>query len=186
MALFELASAQSGELVAANQLADRLSESVAFQQLAEKANSITARAKITVGIAADPLLEDELTPTELANQHVFAQVYSDYEDAYAAGLDSATQGNPREGGLFRVYLRRQVREAESRADAYLFFWDRVAAIPRQVVAAAEALNSLTNRNRFRQAQRLLGPEFGTRGGEGAQGLYLHALLKFTWGDVTIE
>jgi hypothetical protein len=186
MPLFDINSALSGELVAAYQLADRLSETTAIKNLAETAVTAEALAKITVGIAADPFEGDVYTLAELENQHFFAQVYSETEEGHAAGLGPEAVGNPREGGVFCVYLRRQVRQNEDRTDAYNFFWDRVSAIGTQLIPAAEALGTLSNRNRFKQVGRTIGPEFGSRRAEGDQGVYLEAMLKITWGDVENE
>src|SRR5687768_6491261 len=168
MPLFELASALSGELTAAYQLADRLSETTAVQNLAEAASAETALEKITVGIAADPFSGDEFDVQELETRHFFAQIYAVPEEGHLAGLGPEAMGNPREGGVFRVYLRRQVRESEDRADAYNFFWDRVSAIGTQLLPVAEGLTALTNRNRFKQVNRMIGPEFGERRKEGVQ------------------
>lgn len=186
MPLFDINSALSCELPAAYQLTDRLSETQAVQDLAEAADAAEALLKITVGIAADPLDGDVYLLGELENQHFFAQVYAETDEGFLAGLGPETFGTPREGGMFRVYLRRNVREAEDRTDAYNFFWDRVSAIGVQLLAAAETLDALTNRNRFEQVTRMIGPEFGERRGEGDQGVYLYALLKVTWGNVEIE
>lgn len=186
MPLFELSSTSSGELIAAYQLADRLSEITVFKNLAETTVTAEALAKITVGIAADPLGGDEYSLGELEEQHFFAQVYAEPEEGHIAGLAPEAVGTPREGGVFRVYLRRQVRESEDRTDAYLFFWDRVSKIGTQLIAAAEALDALTNRNRFKQVGRVIGPEFGQRRSEANQGPYLFALLTVTWGDVENE
>lgn len=186
MPLFELNSALSCELKVAYQLADRLSESTAVKNLAETSVTAEALAKIAVGIAADPLGGDVYELGELENQHFFGQVYAEAEEGHVAGLGPEAMGTPREGGIFCVYLRRQVRESEDRRDAYNFFWDRVSAIGTQVVQAAENLAALTNRNRFTQVGRAIGPEFGERRAEGDQGLYLYALLKFSWGDIETE
>ena len=186
MPLFELASAQSGELVAAYQLADRLSETDALHDLAEVTSDADALAKIAVGIADDPLDGDEYSLTELDEQHFYAQVYAEPEEGHVAELGPEVLATPREGGVFCVYLRRRVRGAEDRRDAYNFFWDRVSAIGKQLIPTAEELGTLTNRNRFRQVARVIGPEFGSRRAEGDQGDFLFALLKFTWGDVDRE
>jgi len=184
--LFELASALSGELVAAHQLADRLSETEAVRNLAEADTAAEAMESITVGIAADPMAGDEFDLAELEERHFFCQVYADPEEGHIAGLGPEAMGNPKEGGVFRVYFRRQVRESEDRADAYNFFWDRVSAIGTQLLPAAESLAADTNRNRFKQVTRMIGPEFGTRRREGSQGVFLFALLTFAWGDIEQE
>jgi hypothetical protein len=186
MPLFELASALSGELPAAYQLADRLSETTAVKNLAETTVTAEALAKITVGIANDPLDPEGYFLGELESQHFFAQVYAEDEEGHIASLGPEAVGNPREGGIFCVYLRRQVRESEDKSDAYNFFWDRVSAIGKQLIPAAEALTALTNRNRFKTVGRPIGPQFGKKRAEGLQGVYLFALLKFTWGDVEQE
>lgn len=186
MPLFDLNSALSGELKAAYQLADRLSETTAVQNLAEESGAAGALTKITVGIADDPFNGDVYSLGELENQHFFAQVYAEPEEGHVAGLAPEAVGNPREGGEFLVYLRRQVRESEDRTDAYNFFWDRVSAIGTQLIVLADALATLTNRNRFKQVGRMIGPEFGTRRGEGDQGCYLYAQLKVSWGDIETE
>jgi len=186
MPLFDITTALSGELKAAYQLADRLSEATAVKNLAETAVTAEALAKITVGIAADPFDGDAYSLGQLENQHFFGLVYAETEEGHLAGLSPEAVGNPREGGVFRVYLRRQVRESEDRADAYKFFWDRVSAIGTQLIPAAEALAALTNRNRFQQVNRMIGPEFGSRRSEADQGCYLYALLTFTWGDIETE
>jgi hypothetical protein len=186
MPLFDINTALSGELKAAYQLADRLSELTAVKNLAETLVTAEALDKITVGIAADPFEGDAYTLQELENRHFFAQVYAEPEEGHVAGLAPEAVGNPREGGVFCVYLRRQVRDSEDRTDAYNFFWDRVSAIGTQLIQAAEALAELTNRNRFKQVGRAIGPEFGRRRSEADQGDYLEALLKVTWGDVANE
>ncbi len=186
MPLFELNSALSGELKAAYQLADRLSETTAVKNLAETTVTAEALEKITVGIAADPFDGEAYSLGELENEHFFVQVYSETEEGHLAGLSPEAVGNPREGGVFCVYLRRQVRESEDRTDAYNFFWDRVSAIGIQLIPAAEAVATLANRNRFKTVGRPIGPEFGKRRGEGSQGVYLYAQLKVTWGDVETE
>jgi hypothetical protein len=95
-------------------------------------------------------------------------------------------GNPREGGVFLVYLRRQVREEEERSDAYKFFWDRISAIGPAVVLASEQSLIEPRNFRFTLADRQVGPAFGERRTEGAQGVFLIAQLAFTWGDVERE
>lgn len=186
MPLFELSTNSSGELQAAYQLADRLSELTSVKNLAETSVTAEALEAITVGIAADPLGGDEYGLGELEERHFFAQVYAEPEEGYVSGLAPEAVGTPREGGVFRVYLRRQVRESEDRTDACNFFWDRVSAIGVQLIAAAEALAANTSRNRFKQVARQMGPEFGDRKGDGDTGVYLWALLKVTWGDIETE
>jgi hypothetical protein len=186
MPLFELSSALSCELGAANQLATRLSNLECIQDLAEATTAAEALAKITAGIADDPLDSDEHTLGELENQHFFAQIYADPEEGHVAGLSPAAMDTPKEGGLFRVYLRRQVRGSEERSDAYNFFWDRVSAIGAGLILAAETTLTSPRNYRFKQVGRAIGPEFGRRRSEGDRGAFLFALLTVTWGDIEAE
>jgi hypothetical protein len=186
MPLFELASALSPELKAAHQLADRLSETTGIKNLAETADTAEALAKIIVGVSDDPLDGEAYTLPELEVRHFFAHVYAEREDGFVAGQSPEAVGVPRQGGAFRVYLCRQVRESEDKTDAYNFFWDRVSSVGADVVTASEELAALTNRNRFKQVNRRLGPDFGPRRAQGDRGDYLEALLIFIWGDVQTD
>jgi hypothetical protein len=113
-------------------------------------------------------------------------VYAEPDEGYAAGLSPAAMDTPREGGVFRVYFRRQVRESENAIDAYNFFWDRLSAIGPAVLLAAEQTLTSPRNYRFKQASRPVGPQYGARRTQGEQGEYLEAMLRFTWGDVEAE
>lgn len=186
MPLFDISTALSCELVAANQLAARLSEADGVQNLAETTSAATALESITIGIAGDPFDSAEFTLDELENRHFFVHIYAEPDEGFASGLGPEAMGVPKEGGAFRVYLRRQVRESEDRTDAYNFFWDRISSVPAAVLESAEELAADADKNRFAQVTRPLGPEFGTRRTEGDQGDYLFAEFVFTWGDVERE
>lgn len=186
MPLFELASALSCEVVAAHQLADRLSETTGIQQLAEATDSTEALESVTVGISEDPFSEEGYERDELENRHFVARVFAEVEGSHLTGQAPEAMGNPREGGVFLVYLRRQVRESEERSDAYKFFWDRVSSIGPAVILASEQDLENPQNYRFTLADRQIGPAFGERREVGEQGYYLVAELAFTWGDVERE
>jgi hypothetical protein len=184
--LFDLVTAMSHELVVAHQLGDRLSETLAVQSLSETANATDALRLITVGIAEDPENKDYYTLEELQYRHFFVQVYPEPIDGHVSGLGPEAMGNPREGGLLRAHFVRQIRDTEDKTDAFNFFWDRISAIGKQLIPAAEALSEDVNKNRFQQVGRPWGPVFGARRTEGDQGAHLRAMLRFSWGDIEVE
>lgn len=181
--LFNLAGALSCELQAAYQLRDILSELEAIQNLAETHSIADTLDKITVGIAADPMDGEAFDKWELDQRHFIARVYAEVESSHLAGLGQETVGNPREGGVFLLYLRRQVRDTEERSDVYSFFWDRVSAIGPALILASETDLVSDNNYRFADVERIVGPAFGERRTEGEQGAHLLALLSVTWGDI---
>lgn len=186
MPLFDINTALSPEVKAAHQLAERLSELTAIQNLAETTNAADALAKIVVGIDTDPFDGDVYTLEELEHRHFIAHVYSEREAGHAAVLGPETMGNPHEGATYFVYLCRQIRESEDAIDAYNFFWDRISAIGIQLIPAAEALQAGTYSNRFTRVLRTAGPIQGQRKAEGMRGRFLEAQLRISWGDVEEE
>jgi hypothetical protein len=184
--LFVESEALSCEVPAAIQLAARLSETPAIQQLTETDNAADAHDKIVVGIDQDPFDGEVYSPDDLAARHFIAHVYAEPEDGHAVVISPEAMGVPREGGVLRAYLCRQIRDSEDPQDAYTFFWDRVSSIGAQVIEASE-INLLTPRNfRFVQADRPIGPTQTMRKAEAGQGKQLEAILRFSWGDFGTE
>jgi hypothetical protein len=186
MPLFEIETALSCELPAAYQLADRLSDTEAIQHLAETVEADEAYEHIIVGIAQDPFDGETYSIEELENRHFVAHIYAEKENGHVSGLSPAAMDTPRQGGVFKLYLCRQVRESEDPIDVYNFFWDRISAIGPAVMLAAEQDLSYPHNYRFQQVNRALGPEQTARRTEGATGKRLEALLTFAWGDVEAE
>lgn len=184
MPLFDLNSALSCELPAAYELATRLSQAEAVQDLAETDVEATALTFIKVGISDDPFDGDQFTRQQLDVRHLLINVYAEPENGMLAQRSPAAVDDPLQGGALRVAIKRQIRESEDREDAYNFFWDRVSAIGPAVILSSET--SATGGHRFKQCTRVYGPEFGARRASGDQGEYLEALLVIPWGDVEQE
>jgi hypothetical protein len=186
MPLFTEETAKSNELPAAIQLADRLADNPAVQDLAEKTTATETLTHIVVGIARDPFDGDTYTLAELESRHFVAHIYAEATEGYVAGLGREAMGNPREGGQLRVYLCRQIRESEDILDAYNFFWDRISAIATPLIISAEQELNEPRNYRFKLLERILGPMQTELRSEGAQGKRLEAMLRVNWGDIETE
>lgn len=131
MALFDPDNPRSCALPWALNLASRLSECVAFQNLAEQETAEAAARYITVGHddRDRPLTGAPWTAAQLAQRHFRALVLFDPEGA-ATSQRGRQQGRNHLGSQLYVDIKRQIRRIEHRDlnDVYKFFADRVYAI----------------------------------------------------------
>lgn len=191
MALFDLSAAESapeiGEVPAVHWLANRISETSAWQSLCETpGDAAAARLKISIGPQGDPWTDDRKTRDELESILLDGQLVPAEDEPHTVLAPQTLTECPLQGGTWLFYVRRQVRYAELAApgglqDAWLFFCDRVSALLPQTHVASKKADP--ERPILRGSRRLEGPKFGDNQERSTQGDYLWTLLAFDWGDL---
>jgi hypothetical protein len=106
MPLFTEETAKSNELPAAIQLADRLADNPAVQDLAEKTTATETLTHIVVGIARDPFDGDTYTLAELESRHFVAHIYAEATEGYVLGpMQTELRSEGAQGKRLEAMLR---------------------------------------------------------------------------------
>jgi hypothetical protein len=185
--LFDPNAALSLEAPALYQLADRLAECTAFQELNDfQADATLAREKIKICAETDPWDQTGglVTKDQLESILLEANVDPGDDESHATRVAVGDpEGRcPEERGLIEITLRRQIRDTEladyGADDLYLWFLDRVSAIAKQLHLRADA----TGQPLIGEVRRPERPKWNPEQARTAQGLSLWAILAVTWGD----
>lgn len=180
MPLFDPTAPLSEEPAALYRCRELVSQCSATIALFEVANAAAAKLLIFPGPAAPPLDGQAFTVSELQNQLAWGQLYPHEEESLLVSRSLAVGAVSEKAGLFRLHLRRQVREAEYNAtdgrwDTYMYFLDRTTRIAEQLVEAAD-LNLAVS-----QVKRLHGPLFNHQDDWPTQGIVLWVDFLVAWG-----
>lgn len=183
MALWDPNNALSVEAPALVAVADLLSQCTGCQRLVEKFTPGETLAELIIGPWDEDIDQEaaQITERDLAFRHAVVQLLPSGDEPHTVSEDDAAASCPDEGGVFEIWIRRQVRDEElsdgGRRDVYLFVLDCVSAIERQLVELGWTSGTL----RIRSVRRLAGPEFEERDEVTAQGAYIEAVLAVEWG-----
>lgn len=182
MPLYTTATAKSVDVPVAEHLADRLSETAAFQELCGAATAAEALESTLVGEGLLPWDGDAFTDIELQQQHCWATIFDPNDGGQeqtflGTGVDELNQV----GVLtIEVYWKPKLTDLEEdRGDCYRFFWDRSAAIKNQLWAAAYASANQCPRI---QSVEVLGRGWSKYAREKVEGGQLCCSYRVMWGD----
>lgn len=181
MSLFDPNAPSSEEAAALVTTRTLVSQSASFRELVEAADATAALARIFLGPSPPPFDGESYSVEEQQALFGFALLHPQIEeDSLLVSRSRAVGCVPEQEGLFRLHVRRLVRAAEyadddGRADAWLFFADRTAAMCAEMVTAAElALNC-------QQIKRRRGPVYNPEADFSSQGIYVWADFLVSWG-----
>lgn len=193
MPLWDPNNVLSAEAPAMVALAGLLSKCTGFQRLMSRywlANQtpLTEAAALSQAIVGpfdesnDPSGRGQrITLEQLVELGGFAQLLPADDEAHVAIEDDAAASCPDEGGTFEIWFRRPVSEAElaegGKRDVYLFALDCISGIEYQLLE----LSFSENEPRIKSIRRTEGPMFAHVDEEGAEGMFLTAMLLVEWG-----
>jgi len=178
--LFDENAPQSEEAAAIYTARTLLSQTTALQQLLEAADAATAKLLIIPGPLDPPVVGETFTIDELEGRIAYCQIHPPFDDSLLVGRSRAVGAVSEKEGLFRLHVRRQIREAEYKAvggrrDVWLYFLDRTSRMCEQFIEAAD-LNLASQ-----QIKRAKGPLFNPQEDHAAQGIHLWADFVLSWG-----
>lgn len=181
MPLFDANNPLSEEPAALARCRTLLANTTALIALLEAADAAEALTRITIGPMAPPADGQAFTPDEATNAFAWAQLIPwAEEESLIVSRSNAVGAVSEKAGLFRLHIRRHVREAEfnaagGRTDVYLYFLDRTTRVCEQLVEAAD-LNLAVS-----QVKRLFGPVFNPSDDWPTQGMFVWADFLIAWG-----
>ncbi len=175
---FDFNSAKSCEVPTAKALADELAKLPNFQEFTETTSTADAQKQILLGIASDAWDDRQFGLDQLENEMMYAQILAPEDDSHQV-FDGDTTTNSFEGGDLMIRFRRQVREGEDVSQEFLFFWDIVSAIGKDL---HKATRNLSSQVRSVNINRTITPSRSLVDEESAQGEYLIAAYSVQWGD----
>lgn len=183
MALYTTAGAMSEDAPAAEALADRLSECLAYQSLTNTSDAASALLSIVVGPGEPPWDGESFGEDELAQRHCWANVFPP-EDGNAsvflgAGVDELYQSGAIVIEVCWMPEGVYLNDDNGPRDCYLFFWDRVAALKNQLWAAIYGSDQQCPRP---QAIETTGLGWTSEERETAEGAMLSCGMQVIWGD----
>lgn len=161
-------------------LRNLLATCTALQELFEVGTTAAAKELIFPGPIEPPADGQAFTIDELESRIAYAQLYAPDEESLRIDRSKAVGAVCEKTGVFRLHMRRQIREAEYNAadgrwDVYFYFLDKTTKTIEQVVEAADY------NLRAWQALRVRGPLFNHRDDWPSQGRVIFVDWDIRWG-----
>lgn len=152
-----------------------------FQLLSATGSAAEALQLIEIGVAKEPQDRGEFTVAELQREFV-ANIYPT-TPSQGAIVSNPASPTPLVSGSFDVLLRRPLTDGEAqdragRNSLYLWFFDIVTGIQRDIQAAADSLYC----PRLRGIVPVVDAAFCELEEISAQGEYLYSQFQILWGD----
>jgi len=181
MGLFDPNATLSEEPAALYVCRSLLSACPAMHELLDVTSDAAALALIYPGPFAPPEDGQDFTTEELFKTLAYAQLYPpDDVDSLLVSRSMAVGATSEKEGIFRLQLRRNIREAEYNAtngrwDVYMYFLDCTSRVAEELVEAAD-LNLAVS-----QVKRLGAPLFNPSTDCPQQGKFLWVNFDIRWG-----
>ncbi len=188
MGLFDDTDVQSEEMAAMLLVQTILSGSAGLATLLEAADVPTAKSLIVIGPEDPPYNGEAYTVNELEGRIAWAQLYPEKDESLVVGKSLGVDGRTEISGVFRLHVRRQVRQSEygatqGRSDVWKYFVDQTSAMCEDFGAALD--ESVTNAGlRGSAIRRLQIPLFNNRTDHKDQGIFVFTDYHINWGDNT--